>query len=155
MRAEDQLLDTWEIHSRITLYLLDGVAAEAFSSESKAKGRSVAEQFAHIHNVRLMWIKAAQPELLEGLEKIEKEQATDRDNLRRSLESSGKAISALLKNGIESGRVKGFKPHPAAFMGYLIAHEAYHHGEIGMNLSQCGFPLDKKIAYGIWEWGSR
>jgi uncharacterized damage-inducible protein DinB len=155
MRAEDQLLDTWEIHSRITLYLLDGVAAEAFSGESKVKGRSVAEQFAHIHNVRLMWLKAAQPELLEGLEKIEKEQATDRDNLRHSLESSGKAIGTLLNNGLEAGKIKGFKPHPAAFMGYLISHESYHYGEIGMMLAQCGFPLDKKIAYGMWEWGSR
>jgi uncharacterized damage-inducible protein DinB len=155
MSAEDQLLDTWEIHCRITLYLLDGVAAEAFSGESKTKGRGVAEQFAHIHNVRLMWLKASAPELLEGLDKIEKERATDRDNLRRSLESSGKAIGALLKTGIEVGKVKGFKPHPAAFMGYLIAHESYHHGEIGLILAQSGHPLDKKIAYGMWEWGSR
>jgi uncharacterized damage-inducible protein DinB len=155
MRAEEQLLDMWEIHCRITLYLLDGVAAEAFGGESKVKGRSVAEQFAHIHNVRLMWLKASAPELLEGLDKIEKEQATDRHNLRHSLESSGQAIGALLKIGIESGKIKGFKPHPAAFMGYLIAHESYHHGEIGMILAQSGFPLDKKIAYGMWEWGSR
>ena len=121
----------------------------------KVKGRSVAEQFAHIHNVRLMWLKAGAPELLEGLEKIEKEQAVERHNLRRSLDASGKAIGTLIKNGIEAGKIKGFKPHPTAFMGYLIAHESYHHGEIGMILSQSGVALDKKIAYGMWEWGSR
>src|SRR5688500_4232007 len=121
MRTEDQLLNTWEIHCRITLYLLDAAGLEAFSGATNVKGRSVAGHFAHIHRARLMWLKAAAPELLEGLDKIEKEQATDRDNLCRSLESSGKAIGALLKTGIGSGKIKGFKPHPAAFMGYLIA----------------------------------
>ena len=39
--------------------------------------------------------------------------------------------------------------------GYLIAHESYHHGEIGVALAQLGHPLDKKAAFGMWEWGVR
>ena len=153
---DEQLLDTWNIHSRITLYILDAINSEALSGVSASKGRSVAEQIAHIHNVRLMWLKAAAPDLMDGLAKIEKEEVIDKEVLNRSLQQSGRAIEALLRRGIEAGgKIKGFKPHATAFLGYLIAHESYHHGEIGMILGQSGHPLDKKVAYGMWEWGVR
>ncbi len=67
---DEQILDTWNIHTRINLYLLDAIAPEAFNDVSASKGRSVGEQFAHMHNTRLIWLKSAAPELLEGLEKI-------------------------------------------------------------------------------------
>ncbi len=153
---EEQLLDTWNIHNRITLYILESISPEALSGVSASKGRSVAEQFAHLHNVRLMWLKSAAPDLMEGLAKIEKGEVSDKETLSRSLQGSGRAIESLLKRGIEAGgKVKGFKPHATAFLGYLIAHESYHHGEIGMILGQSGHPLDKKVAYGMWEWGVR
>ncbi|PYP84539.1 MAG: hypothetical protein DMF61_19250 [Blastocatellia bacterium AA13] len=34
-------------------------------------------------------------------------------------------------------------------------HELYHRGQIALTLKQAGHPLDKKIAYGQWEWGVR
>lgn len=152
---EEQLLDTWNIHNRINLYMLDAITPAALDGVSASKGRSVAAQFAHIHNVRLMWLESA-PELREGLEKIEKDAVTDKDRLRRSLEASGGAIEGLIRKGVASGgRIKGFKPHVTAFLGYLIAHESYHRGEIGMILTQSGHPLDKKTSYGMWEWGVR
>ena len=114
------------------------------------------EQFAHLHNVRLMWLKAAAPDLLQGLEKIEKEQAGDKKLLRTALLDSGQAIKALLSKSIASdGKVKGFKPHVAAFLGYLISHESHHRGQIVLSLKQAGHPVDKKVQYGIWEWGVR
>ncbi|MDQ6694251.1 MAG: hypothetical protein M3014_07495 [Chloroflexota bacterium] len=56
---------------------------------------------------------------------------------------------------VSGGKIKGFKPHAVAFLGYMIAHESYHHGEIGLLLGQMGHPLDKKVAYGLWKWGVR
>ena len=41
------------------------------------KGRSVARAFAHLHNVRLMWIRSAAPELPEGLETLRSNGAED------------------------------------------------------------------------------
>jgi uncharacterized damage-inducible protein DinB len=152
---EDQLLETWQIHNRINLYLLDSIKPEAFDAVSASKGRTVAEQFAHIHNVRLMWLKSAAPELLAGLDKIEKEKATDILSLRASLEASGTAMETLLNKGLAEGRIKGFKPHAAAFLGYLISHESHHRGQIVLTLKQAGHPVDKKTAFGIWEWGTR
>ena len=152
----EQLVDAWRIHDRINRYLLAAVPAEAMSAVSASRGRTVGEQFAHVHNVRLMWLKEAAPELLEGLQKVEKEAAGDAEGLRAALEASGQAVAALLARAVESGgRVRGFKPHAAAFLGYLVSHESHHRGQIALTLKQAGHPLDRKVAYGLWEWGSR
>ena len=154
--STNPLLETWQIHDRINLYLLDAIEPTSLESHSASKGRSVGEQFAHVHNVRLMWLKTAAPELMQGLAKIESDQATDKKLLRKSLVDSGAAIGTLLSNSIETGgKIKGFRPHATAFLGYLISHESHHRGQIAVTLKQAGKPLDKKIGFGMWEWGVR
>ncbi len=151
-----QIAGTWEIHNRINLYMLAAISNEALSGkQTGGKGRSVGEMFAHIHNVRLMWLKSAAPELLDGHEKIEKEQAIDKSTLTTALAASGAAIGSLLGQGVEAGRIKGFKPHAVAFLGYLISHESHHRGEIELTLTQAGHKLDQKTSYGLWEWAVR
>ena|ERR1041384_903835 len=153
---ESQLIDTWNISNRINLYLLEAIPASALNDLSASKGRTVGEQIAHIHNVRLMWLKVSEPSLMAGLEKIEKENASDKKSLAKSLKDSGKAVESMLKTSLENGgKIKGFKPHATAFLGYIVAHESYHRGQIALSLKQNGHTLDKKIAYGMWEWGVR
>ena len=152
----DKLIETWQIHNRINLYLLDAIKPEALSGIAASKGRTVAEQFAHVHNVRLMWLKSAAPELLDRVNKIEKEDANNHELLRQSLVDSGDALAKLLVISIENGgRVKGFKPHVVGFLGYIISHESHHRGQIALTLKQSGNPLDKKTSFGLWEWGTR
>ena len=152
---KDQLIETWVIHNRINLYLLDGIDEAHLADVSASKGRSVGQQFAHIHNVRLMWLAAAQKELAVGLVKLEKDAPLSKDGLKQHLTDSGQAIEKLLAAGFDSGRIKGFKPHPSAFLGYLISHESHHRGQIMLVLKQSGHAVSRKVGFGMWEWGVR
>lgn len=154
MELQEQLLDTWRIHNRINLYLLNSLEESSLVFTSASKGRSAGEHFAHIHNVRLMWLKASAPELMSGLEKIEKG-SINKKMLSSHLNASGEAIENMLKKGLSEGKIKGFKPHPSAFLGYLISHESHHRGQIALIMRENGKALDKKISYGMWEWGTR
>lgn len=152
---EAQLIETWMIHDRINRYLLAALSPEQLGARTGNKGRTIGEMVVHMHNVRLMWLKSANPALLETVEKLEKLSASDAALLATSLEASGSAIAVLLKDGLAEGRIKGFKPHPVAFLGYLISHESHHRGEIERVLGDLGTPIDQKTSYGLWEWGVR
>jgi uncharacterized damage-inducible protein DinB len=68
------------------------------------------------------------------------------------MDKSAKAIGEMFKAGLETGRIKGFKPHPEAFLGYIISYESHHRGQITPALKENGHIPDKKILYRIWEW---
>jgi uncharacterized damage-inducible protein DinB len=152
---QDQLIETWQIHNRINLYLLEGISPEALQDCPTKKGRNVGDQFAHMHNVRLMWLSVAAPDLMGELEKIEKGAASSLTELQFALVASGEAMETLLRRGLETGKIKGFKPSVAAFLGYAIAHESHHRGQILLTLKLAGHMVDKKVQFGMWEWGTR
>jgi len=147
---------TFAISNRINLYLLDAIAEEQLADVyAVAKGRSVGKQWAHLHDVRILWLNAAAPELLNGLVKLTDAEVLSKKALKNALIQSGKSIELLLQQAAITGKVKGFKPHATAFLGYLVAHEAHHRGQILVTLKQNGHMVDKKTQFGIWEWGTR
>ncbi len=149
-----QVIETWEINNKINLYLLNSIDETHLPSISASKGRTVAEHFAHMHNVRLMWLKESMPELLSTVVKIEKE-GISKKNLLDQFERSGVAISKMMERALQEGKLKGFKPHPTAFLGYIISHESHHRGQIVLCLKQSGHPVEKKVLFGLWEWGTK
>lgn len=147
------LLETWDINARLNLYLLDAVPDEQLAIKLE-KGKTVLGNWTHLHNVRMMWLKASAPDLLEGLAKLDDK--ASREELVGQLELSSLAIRMLIERaGTPEGKIKGFKPHAAGFVGYMVAHEAFHRTCIEIALRQAGVPLTDKVAYGMWEWGSR
>lgn len=153
---EDPLIDTWEIHNRIHLYLLGAMPDEALPSSLIGRGRTVYDLFAHIHNVRLMWLKVSAPDLMAGLDEVEPKSVGTTGSLAVALTASSTAIAELLRRSLPSGgHIKGFKPHATAFVGYLTSHESHHRGQIEWALKVAGKPLSDSVSYGLWEWGTR
>jgi uncharacterized damage-inducible protein DinB len=154
MIENENLIETWGIMTRITLYLLDHVPSEALGDQvASGQGRSVGRVFGHIHTARLMWLEAHSPEFAEGLKKVEPDKVNDKAALRTALEASDAAMEKMLAVAAEAGAVNGFRRSPLAFLGYLIAHESYHHGEIGIMLDLSGHKMEDKIVNAIWDWG--
>lgn len=154
-RASTAVLEAFAINERINQFLLDNLAVEAWRADPPGgKGRTVAAIVAHMHNVRVMWLKAASkggkvPNQLVK-EKVTPSQA------KEALAESHGALEEVLKGALDSdGKVKGFRPHAAAFIGYLVAHDAHHRGQITMMMRQLGHPIDQKTLFGMWEWGVR
>lgn len=147
----EPLAEMWRIHARINLYVLDHVDEGALADRLSPRGWSVGQSFAHLHNKRLTWLDGY-PDLREGLEKLDRTEAEDKAKLRDALAASGEALGAMIERAAAVGWVKGYRPHPAAFVGYMISHESYHHGEIGLMLGQSGHRLSREVAFGMWQW---
>ena len=148
------ILNAFDINDRINHYLIENLPPEAWTAKPpEGKGRTVAAIVAHMHNVRVMWLKATKSEDIPS--QLDRSTVTSAQALQ-GLEASRRALSAVMRRALETdGRVKGFRPDVAGFLGYLIAHDAHHRGQITMLARQLGHPLPQKAMFGMWEWGSR
>jgi uncharacterized damage-inducible protein DinB len=151
----EALLVAFDTNDRINRYLIENLPAEAWRAEPPdGRGRTVAAIVAHMHNVRVMWLKAA----AKGSRipaQLDRTRVTPAQAIS-GLEESWKALASVLKTSLEGdGRVKGFRPDAAGFFAYLVAHDAHHRGQIAMLARQVGHPLPQKAVFGMWEWGTR
>ena len=151
----EALLNAFNTNDRINHYLIDSLAREAWMAKPPGgKGRSIPQIVAHMHNVRIMWLKASAngsrtPAPLDRT-KLSPRQAL------HGLEQSRRALGVVISRALTGdGRVKGFRPDVAGFLVYLIAHDAHHRGQITMLARQIGHPLPQKAMFGMWEWESR
>jgi uncharacterized damage-inducible protein DinB len=151
----EALLTAFDTNDRINQYLIENVPAEAWDAKpSGGKGRTVQAIVAHMHNVRVMWLKAS----AKGSkipEQLDRSRATPEDAVA-ALEKSRAALRAVLEAALAgNGRVSGFRPDVAGFFGYLVAHDAHHRGQICMLARQVGHAIPQKVMFGMWEWGTR
>ncbi len=148
-------LHAWGTNGRINAYLLENVPEAAWrATPPGGKGRSVAAIFAHIHNVRLMWLKAIDknaplPEKLDG-------EICSKEQVLAALAESGEALRVVLEKALRGdGKVKGFKPDAGSFAAYLLAHDAHHRGQVTQLARQVGHAVSQSTNFGLWEWGTR
>jgi uncharacterized damage-inducible protein DinB len=140
---------------RITQYLLESLPDAVWRAEPPSgEGRTIAAIVAHIHNVRLMWLKVAAKgtRIPAQLDKLK----VTRDQARTALAASHAAMDKLVRSALDGdGTVKNFPPDAIAFVAYLIAHDAHHRGQICSLSRQLGHRLPTAVTFGMWEWNKR
>jgi uncharacterized damage-inducible protein DinB len=149
------LLETFAINERANQKLLESLSDGAWhASPASGKSRTIAGIACHIHNVRLMWLGAADKSA-ELSAKLDDEKSSRKDAME-ALSASAKLVQQLLEKGLrdQAGKVPNFKPDVVALTGYLIAHDSHHRGQISMLAHQMGMPVPNKISFGLWEWGT-
>lgn len=145
------LVDTWHLNNRVNLRLLAHLTDEQLAWMAHSRARSIADQLAHLHNVRILWLEPRLPEAARGLRKIEKGAAT-RAVLEQALSQSADAIGEMLAEAERTGKLKSAKRGPVAFLGYALAHEGHHRGQILVHLKQAKMPIDSLVGFSLWEW---
>jgi uncharacterized damage-inducible protein DinB len=152
------LIDSFATSNRITRFLIENLHETTWhAAPPVGRGRSIAAIVCHMHNARVMWLEAARnagkgtrpPAKLDRLAASKEEALKALDQSHASI---AKMVGLALKN---DGKVPNFKAGAAAFLSYLMTHDAHHRGQICLQAKQVGHPLPPAIGYGMWEWSKR
>lgn len=150
----DQILDTWRRHNEILLYLLEETPEEGWEAKpTGSRGRDVARQFAHLHRVRQGWLLFHQTGKRPKLPRFHQGEPPTKEYLSAVLGESGDGVEAFLETALTAdARPRYFGNNVIRWMGYLIAHESHHRGQIMLALKQAGLRLPEEVAVGgLWK----
>ncbi len=151
----EALLQAFATNERINQFLLENLDDNHWSAEPPSgEGRTVGAIVAHLHNVRHMWLMVSGKG--KGIPpKLDRSSCT-RKQAMVALKKSHRALEQVLKDSLSSGgQIKDFRPDVASFVGYLIAHDAHHRGQICQLVRQMGHRLPMEVSFGMWDWGKR
>ena len=165
MDLRETILDAWRTNNRVTVFLIEQLPEELLDAMIPGAPRRTIRMVAgHIHNARCMWIKTLGKE--HGIavpRSVDRHKVKPKD-LVPALERSSKGILSLLQLGCDRG---GTIPGSSAYvwrnlpldvghvLGYFIAHEGHHRGQIVMVARQLGCRLPVEVTGGLWHWSKR
>jgi uncharacterized damage-inducible protein DinB len=149
----EQILETWRKNNEILLYLLDEIPKKGFSVKpSGSRGRDVAAQFHHLNRVRLGWLhyhaKGGKP----PLDRYDKNKPPTKAQLKKALKASGLGVEKFVQKSLQSDTPpRLFHKNAVRWMGYLLAHDAHHRGQVLLALKQAGMRIPDRVAVqGVW-----
>ena len=165
IQIRDVLLETYAVNDAMNQLLLAHLDTRAWRAQPPGAtgrgGRTIAAIFAHLHNVRLSWLRHSAPHL-----KCPAPLNPHRCSMKQAAaahKKSAKQCVRLLTDALSDQpkrRVKKFVrdsyvrswPAGASMFAYMFSHEAHHRGQIIMLAHQLGYRLPVEAAVGVWWW---
>jgi uncharacterized damage-inducible protein DinB len=161
----EAIVAAWRTNNRVTLFLCEHLPPDLWAATVPGAPRRTIRMIAgHIHNSRCMWIKIlGQPHGLEVPPSVNRHRVGARQ-LIPALRRSGRGITRLLQLGCQHG---GHIPPTPSYgwrnlpldvghvLGYFIAHEGHHRGQIVLVARALGHRLPAEVTTGLWQWTQR
>ena len=155
-RAEltEQLIAAWRTSDAHGRTLLAAIDLESLLLRARPGARTLGEIFAHLVDVRLRRLeRIGGAKCIASVEPLEKGDEESRDALDAALASSAEAVAELASARLVAREaVRDFSGGVPAFLGYLMAHDAHHRGQVLAVLAREGKKVPNEVAYGIWKW---
>lgn len=146
------LVEAWLVNNDMNLMLLESLTPEGLAAQYSPRTRTVAAQFAHMHNVRIYHLEKRGPAFLGRLEAFERGAQPTKAQLRKALKASAAAIAAFLAECDAKGKVKSWNRTPTTYLAYFVSHESHHRGLALVSLRLSGVKVPKEVTYGLWYW---
>jgi len=161
----EAILAAWKTNNRVTVFLFEQLPPGLWSATVPGAPRRTIRMIAgHIHNSRCMWIKTlGQPHGIEVPTAVDRHRVGLRQ-LAPALRHSSRGIADLLELGCQHG---GRIPPTPSYawrnlpldvghvLGYFIAHEGHHRGQIVLVARALGHRLPGEVTAGLWQWTQR
>lgn len=151
----EAVLDSWDRNNQILVNLLRAIPAGGMDVRAMATSPSVAEMFAHMIYVRLVFIVEAASEWAAPEDPEKWISESDPERLVVGLESSARAVRDAVNDHLLSGKpMQQHYDHPLLFLQHMIWHEGYHHGQIKLALKAAGLGFDDEqigpLTWDLW-----
>jgi len=141
------VLDSWDRNNTILINLLHALAPRELETKATKDGPSVAQLFAHIHYVRLVFVQEDAPEFAVEVPEVEWLSERDPARIAEMLSSSASVVTDAVRKKAENyEQMQVHYDHPILFLQHMIWHEGYHHGQIKLALKIAGHQLPNEIA---------
>jgi uncharacterized damage-inducible protein DinB len=161
----EAILAAWRTNNRVTLFLFEHLPPDLWAAGVPGAPRRTIRMIAgHVHNARCMWLKVlGEPLGLTVPPSVDRHRAGARQ-LLPALRRSGNGIGRLLKLGCEHGGTipatrsyvwRNLPLDVAHVLGYFIAHEGHHRGQIVLAARAVGHRLPPEVTAGLWQWSQR
>ncbi len=159
---QDSILAAWRTNARVTAFLVEAMPGDLWDTKVPGSPRKTVRMIAaHLHNTRCAWTRTLGKEFgIAVPEPVDRFKVTAAE-LVPALEQSSAGISRLLEFGCEHG---GSIPPAKAYvwrnlpldighvLGYFIAHEGHHRGQIVILARELGQRLPAAVTNGLWDW---
>ncbi|HZR66410.1 MAG TPA: DinB family protein [Terriglobales bacterium] len=160
-RVHDAVVETYMVNERMNQIILNQLDPRAWRAKAHGRNaRTIAAIFAHVHNIRLKWIRLSAPHI-KSPRKLDRTSCSIRQ-ASTALAESAESCGTMLAQAFSASepRVKQFLrdgwstpwPAGASMFAYMISHEAHHRGQVCMLAHQLGFPLGNKATSEMWCW---